>query len=195
VSAETGSMKDRIIQEATRLFTERGYHGMSMREVAEACGVSKPALYYHFQDKDALFLAVLESYLEETARSLEQARTQSDNAAKQLTAMMTALFTQSVEQRAMIRLSPQEQKYLPNEARIRFSEQYHQRFIGQFEAVLRAGMESGEFRPLEPALHTWILLGMAYPFLISANLQESAFDPEALAGEIVTTFLHGVMVA
>ena len=52
-------MRTRILEEATRLFTIYGYTGISMREIAEAVGVSKAGLYYHFKDKEDLFLAIL----------------------------------------------------------------------------------------------------------------------------------------
>jgi len=53
------SLRTRILAEATRLFAERGYNATSMREIVEACGCTKPALYYYFKNKEALFLEVL----------------------------------------------------------------------------------------------------------------------------------------
>lgn len=47
--------RPRILAAATRLFAEHGYAATSMRAVAEAAGCTKPALYYHFGSKDALF--------------------------------------------------------------------------------------------------------------------------------------------
>lgn len=48
-----------VLDVATRLIAERGYWGMSLREVASACGVSLGAVLHHFSSKDALLLAVL----------------------------------------------------------------------------------------------------------------------------------------
>lgn len=57
----TGTARDRVLEVAERLFMERGYNGVSMREIAEALDVKQPALYYHApQGKHQLFLAVLE---------------------------------------------------------------------------------------------------------------------------------------
>ena len=50
-SAEATEMLTRIVGEATCLFVVRGYRGISMREIAEAAGISKAGLYYHFKDK------------------------------------------------------------------------------------------------------------------------------------------------
>lgn len=59
-ATEEGSARDRVIDVAARLFTERGYTGTSMREIADALGVKQPALYYHAPEgKHQLFLMVL----------------------------------------------------------------------------------------------------------------------------------------
>ncbi len=50
---------ERILHEATALFRVRGYQRTRLQEVAEAVGVSEPAVYRYFRSKDALFDAVL----------------------------------------------------------------------------------------------------------------------------------------
>jgi AcrR family transcriptional regulator len=49
-----------MVAAAERLFSERGYHGVSMDEIATASGISKPMLYYYFGSKEGLFLACVE---------------------------------------------------------------------------------------------------------------------------------------
>ncbi|HBE91853.1 MAG TPA: TetR/AcrR family transcriptional regulator, partial [Gammaproteobacteria bacterium] len=44
-----------ILDAATRLFAERGFDGVSMRQVSEAAGVSKANIYHHFESKEALY--------------------------------------------------------------------------------------------------------------------------------------------
>ncbi len=49
-----------LLDVAVDVFAERGFHGTSMDEVAEAAGVTKPVLYQHFDSKRELFLELLE---------------------------------------------------------------------------------------------------------------------------------------
>lgn len=49
-----------MLDMATRVFGERGYHAASMDEIARACGVTKPMLYAYFGSKDGLFLATVD---------------------------------------------------------------------------------------------------------------------------------------
>ena len=46
--------RDRIRQVALELFAEHGYDGTSLRQIAERLGITKAALYYHFQSKDEI---------------------------------------------------------------------------------------------------------------------------------------------
>lgn len=51
--------REEILRVATRLFTERGFEGTSIRDISSALGITKSALYYHFANKDAIILAAL----------------------------------------------------------------------------------------------------------------------------------------
>lgn len=64
--------KDKIIEAAIEVFFEKGYDGASMREIAEKAGLTKPMIYYHFKNKEALYLGLLEDNLELFCQGLER---------------------------------------------------------------------------------------------------------------------------
>lgn len=47
--------KERILENAVRIFSEKGFHGTSMRDIAGASECSLPTLYYHYKSKNELF--------------------------------------------------------------------------------------------------------------------------------------------
>ena len=51
--------RQQILDIAADLFASRGFHGVSVAELGAACGVSGPALYKHFQSKDAMLAEML----------------------------------------------------------------------------------------------------------------------------------------
>ena len=51
-----------ILESALQLFSEQGYGGTSIREIADAAGLSTGNVYHHFPDKEALFRTLLDHY-------------------------------------------------------------------------------------------------------------------------------------
>jgi len=50
---------ERILQDGWELFQQKGYRGVSVDEICLRCGITKPTLYYHFIDKENLFVEIL----------------------------------------------------------------------------------------------------------------------------------------
>ncbi len=70
----------RIQQVAVELFTEHGYDGTSLREIAERLGVTKAALYYHFKSKEDIIQSLVEDYQEQMNELIGWAGSQPRNA-------------------------------------------------------------------------------------------------------------------
>ncbi len=59
-SISSNAKQEQILQGAMQVFLQQGYAGTSMDRVAAAAGVSKQTIYSHFQDKEGLFVALIE---------------------------------------------------------------------------------------------------------------------------------------
>ncbi|WP_413100097.1 TetR/AcrR family transcriptional regulator [Streptomyces sp. Inha503] len=57
---ESGSTPHRILREAAHLFSRKGYHGTTTREIADAVGVRQPSLFHHFASKAEIAKALYE---------------------------------------------------------------------------------------------------------------------------------------
>jgi AcrR family transcriptional regulator len=68
---ENEGTADRIALRAAELFAAKGIDGTSMREIAEAVGVTKPTLYYHFGNKDGLVSHLLQFGIRRFMRNAE----------------------------------------------------------------------------------------------------------------------------
>ncbi len=71
--AKDTAARARILEAADELFAERGYDGVSARDVARAAGVAKAAVFYYFDGKDGLYAAVLDGYYRAHGAALEAA--------------------------------------------------------------------------------------------------------------------------
>jgi TetR/AcrR family transcriptional regulator, acrAB operon repressor len=66
--ARSERSRAQIMRAALKLFSTRGYHGTSVRDIAHAARVSTGNVYHQFQDKESIFNALLEQYWEALAR-------------------------------------------------------------------------------------------------------------------------------
>jgi AcrR family transcriptional regulator len=55
--------RERIFQIAAKLIAQKGYNAVSMREISEHSGVSKPMIYYYFESKEKLYQALMDTGL------------------------------------------------------------------------------------------------------------------------------------
>lgn len=162
--AETADSRAAILGAAKRLFMQDGFRGISMRQIAEAVGVTKAALYYHFRDKEELFVAIVEQYLLEMSSLIDEVTASDAGTREQVSELVRRILAQPPEQRSIIRLASQEIGNISPQNRTRFLAMYHDRFVGRIAALLAAGMGRGDLRPVDPSLATWTLLGMMYPY-------------------------------
>ena len=66
------STKDSIIDTAEQLFAQFGYLGVSMMDIADSLGITKAALYYHFDSKEKIYLEVLDSSFKEFSETIQK---------------------------------------------------------------------------------------------------------------------------
>jgi AcrR family transcriptional regulator len=69
--APSAEPRERILQAATRLIAQRGFGAISVNDVAQAVGISKQALLYHYPSREALHAAVVDSLIEHSNRHLQ----------------------------------------------------------------------------------------------------------------------------
>lgn len=182
-------LRQRLIRETTHLFVERGFDGTSMREIADACGVTKAALYYHYPSKADLLADIVGTYLDAVSRSVAEARSRSTEPAEQLRGIVHELFKLPPEGRAVIRLAMHELRHLNDTDRADFGVAYHEQFLQPIADIVHAGVASGQFRARDPLTVVWILLGMMYPFLSNPAGEASS---AATIDDVLEVLLNGL---
>lgn len=181
-------LRRRLVDEATRQFVERGFDGTSMQQIADACGVTKAALYYHYAGKAELLADIVRGYLAEVADVVTAGRQAGEGASGQMDAIVRGLFALPVESRAVMRLAMHDVRHLPDAERAAFVAEYQARFIRPLVEVIEAGQAAGEFAPRDPATVVWLLLGMLYPFFST----RPAGDEARIIDDLLGVFLHGL---
>lgn len=84
--------RDRIMRASALLFSKRGYDAVSIREIAEAAEVTKPAIYYYFEGKKDLYDSLVVSGFEELHRYIKEAVGREKEPERKLLAAINAHF-------------------------------------------------------------------------------------------------------
>lgn len=144
---------------AVRCMVERGYFGTSIREIAEAAGMTSAALYHHFASKQAILVEIMDRALDESYRmTMEAARFGPDPSA-QLRLMVHAWVLFHCLQRDEAMIGASELRSLDDEAR-RHVVSRRDRQETAFRAVVQAGISDGEFHVTDPLVATRAIITM-----------------------------------
>ena len=68
---ETMTTKDIIFQAAVELFSQKGYHGTSVRDIARKVGIKESSIYNHFHGKESIMQAILDFQLDIFNKAVE----------------------------------------------------------------------------------------------------------------------------
>ncbi len=114
-SSRPRDRKAQLAAVAAELFRARGFPGVSIKDIADAAGVTGPALYRHFADKQAILAYVVLSGFEDMEEATAEALSDSVPPADQLESLLTRLASQAVERREIAALWRWEGRHLPKE--------------------------------------------------------------------------------
>lgn len=187
ILADTKTM---IVRQAKGLFAARGYRGVSVREIAEACGLGKATLYHHFRDKRELYLEVLDSDADQLVRVLGTAARQGSTSRERITNIATAYFRLQNEQRHVILLILRDVGGLEQEIRELVTRRGRE-MLRPIRAVIEEGMANGELRPVDSQLASLALLSMLHILITRQMLISDAEAGEAEVHHMVDLFMEG----
>jgi len=151
--------REAVVEEAARLFLEKGYHAASMRELARRLGVSLGTLYYYLRSKADLLVEIHDSFIDSLLAQLEKVASApispQEKLRKFLRAQMEAIEASQTRVTAFLR----ERRALPPEAAARLQPK-RDRVDQLLEQIIREGIYKGAFRPVPVKSARLAILGM-----------------------------------
>lgn len=188
--AEPSARARALLETGARLFAEKGFEATSMRDIAEAAGVSKALLYHHFKSKDDIY-ARIAFQATQHLNDYVQARIPAEgSAADKLRAFMLAAASFFAEHRLAWIAASNAFWSDPDQAQTELRITRRRQFEAGLRALIREGVETGEFRDIDPAMAGRLVLS-------GINWMHRWYDPakplsaEAIAGEYCDMLLGG----
>jgi len=162
-----------ILEGAFRCFAERGFHAARMDDLARECGLSKGSLYWHFDSKEDVFLALFDALEAEVFAAWENEAAQADSALRLLQRQGEIALDRMAGQRVL--MSAWMEFLAHPAARTRMKLTY-KRSRARLTELIERGIAAGEIRAEVSAADAAVLLTGAVEGLVLQTYVDSEVD-------------------
>jgi len=191
----------RLIQQtATELFAQNGYDGTIMDELAEITGANKASIYYHFQNKQALYERCMTDLFASVADKVVDAVEQAETVHAKLKAFIVA-FSQAAYENTQIPAALMREMASGGENMPVSARQQMQRLVFSVKKILDAGVASGDFTAVNPLTVHVLVIGSLCFYITSEPLRlaiqaEKKIDPsvDEMTLEVVKIIQNSLLV-
>jgi len=150
--------RDKILQAALEVFAEKGYHRALVDDIVRASRTSKGAVYHHFPNKEALFLALVDEFSARLAEAVAAGIAGARGALGKVQAALTAGLETFARHRELARILLLESVSLGPAYQSKRLE-IHGRFASLIQAYLDDAVAEGSIPPLDTRVATLAWLG------------------------------------
>jgi AcrR family transcriptional regulator len=181
-----------LVQAAEKVFSDRGFQGTSIRDIAREAGFSIGGVYQFFASKDELYLRVVEEQWEHFFQLLNKALAAEGFDAR-IHALTEAMFQAFEERQGFFKLFLSERGRLSaafsGEIAARVG-QHTRRLRKELVELMRQGIEEGALRAGDPELLASAYLGMVHTCIFEA-MASGASHPDRPVSDVLGLFLGG----
>jgi len=159
-SARKTIVTKEVLEQAALLFARKGFANTSLQDVAEAIGLSRPALYYYFPSKNALLAAMVEDVTVAAVKMLAEIRNNVElDPEARLRRAVESLVLWGLERPNRFKVIDRAEEMLP--ADISATHEAAKRQVLQaMSTLISDGVAAGVLRPVDPRIAALSLIGM-----------------------------------
>lgn len=153
-------VENEIFERATALFAERGFAGTSLQDIADAMGMTRPALYYYVKNKDEILSRLVAQITEGPAKQLAALNADEAKAPlDRLRSMARAVVLGTARDPSRFRLLIRSESELSPELAAVYA-RGRRKVLAEFVSVIEDGMRRGEIRPVDARIAALGVLGL-----------------------------------
>lgn len=152
-------MREKILAAAVQLFAEFGYHASSMRDIARVTGIQAASIYYHYANKQALLVEIMDTHMRNLNANLERIVQKQAPIRQRLREAIANHIRLHTTYKAEFFIIDTEIRALEGENRTSILA-LRDRYESLLQELLREGMQQGIFRQLDIKVASYALIAM-----------------------------------
>jgi AcrR family transcriptional regulator len=156
---EGRQMRESILAVAVQLFAEMGYHAAPLREIARIAGIQAASIYYHYTNKQALLVEIMETHMQRLNANLQRILEEQDDPRRRLYAAIANHIRLHTSYKAEFFIIDTEIRALEGENRA-YILSLRDQYASMIQGLLRDGMERGAFRQSDVKIASYALIAM-----------------------------------
>ncbi len=190
-SDQPGGTRDRLLRSALARFSSQGYEGTSIREIIEGAGVTRPVLYYYFENKEDLFRQLVETQYAALTDRAEKAFLSEGSSRERLKLLICAEFALMEEDAEAVALILQVYFSARNQGPPLDRDALMRRRFRYVQQIMQEGLDRKEFSGGDAQSLALVFLGMMDMHVMAkTNRPELRLTPELGEG-LVDFFIAG----
>lgn len=192
-SVDPKSRRREILETAARLFCAKGYNGTSLRDIAEACELTKAGLYHYSRSKEQLLVEIMDygmDIFEE--KVLHQVMPIEDPVARLRACMHENVLLVTEDRTKEVTIILHEHATLEGEAQARINAR-KKRYVRFLESSFTEAIRDGRLRPVDPKVAAFSFLGQTL-WIYKWFRADGKIPAEQLAQEMVRLFFDGLEI-
>ena len=194
---EAEETKQKILDAAVELFETRGYDATRIEDIAEKMGMTRGAVYWHFKNKDELFIYILEIFERRLDLLLEESKTIASSPLERLRWLIINMITRSdilvgFRQIRMIAIS-EFGKMGKSEIFQKRGQKIVAKYMSSLEGVIEEGINAGEIRNGVDSENAALMIALFVTGAVGVHINRPKFSSiQWNAPHIVDLFLTGI---
>lgn len=153
------NMRLELLHAAAKLFRKKGFHGTSMQDIAEAVGILKGSIYYHFSSKNEIFREVLIRGINPVILSAERFLKEDISPREKLRKLLYNHLMYILEHNDSLVIFFQEREKIPH-GEMESYLQKRSRYEETLKIILDEGVKKGDFPAIDVQLAMFAIFGM-----------------------------------
>ena len=183
-----------ILESAKQVFAQKGFHAATMEEISELAEFSKGAIYNYFENKETLFVELINEKLNDIIKIIKENVPKMENPEAKIIKMTELILNFFEDEKETFRIIQTVRFKYDSGEKNKLHNTIHQKYVEYYNFiinVIKEGISAGLLKNIDPQLLSMQLIGLIHQIIAFRILGEIKYNIKKLADFAMLLFFEG----